>query len=110
MKYERFLRKRMNSNPKKGPIHFRAPSRIFWRTVRGCVPDLLIISTSDAGHDGIYMPCHHKPCKEVERPKPLSAFVFLALGAGLRGAVVWLQNGAAQDKARCSSSGEAEDL
>ncbi|CAL8468420.1 g7960 [Coccomyxa elongata] len=38
MKYERFLRKRMNSNPKKGPIHFRAPSRIFWRTVRGMVP------------------------------------------------------------------------
>ena len=37
MKYERFLRKRMNSNPKKGPIHFRAPSRIFWRTVRGYV-------------------------------------------------------------------------
>jgi large subunit ribosomal protein L13Ae len=35
MKYERFLRKRMNSNPKKGPLHFRAPSRIFWRTVRG---------------------------------------------------------------------------
>ena len=40
MKYERFLRKRMNSNPKKGPLHFRAPSRIFWRTVRGCVPHL----------------------------------------------------------------------
>jgi ribosomal protein L13 len=36
MKYERFLRKRMNSNPQKGPFHFRAPSRIFWRTVRGC--------------------------------------------------------------------------
>ena len=35
MKYERFLRKRMNSNPRKGPYHFRAPSRIFWRTVRG---------------------------------------------------------------------------
>ncbi len=37
MKYERFLRKRMNSNPQKGPFHFRAPSRIFWRTLRGCV-------------------------------------------------------------------------
>jgi large subunit ribosomal protein L13Ae len=35
MKYERFLKKRMNSNPRKGPFHFRAPSRIFWRTVRG---------------------------------------------------------------------------
>lgn len=35
MKYERFLRKRMNTNPVRGPFHFRAPSRIFWRTVRG---------------------------------------------------------------------------
>uniref|UniRef100_A0A7S0RPU1 60S ribosomal protein L13a n=1 Tax=Chlamydomonas leiostraca TaxID=1034604 RepID=A0A7S0RPU1_9CHLO len=38
MKYERFLRKRMNTNPVRGPFHFRAPSRIFWRTVRGMVP------------------------------------------------------------------------
>lgn len=35
MKYERFLRKRMNTNPTRGPFHFRAPSRILWRTVRG---------------------------------------------------------------------------
>jgi large subunit ribosomal protein L13Ae len=35
MKYERFLKKRMNTAPKKGPIHFRAPSRILWRTIRG---------------------------------------------------------------------------
>lgn len=35
MKYDRFLRKRMNTNPTRGPFHFRAPSRIFWRTVRG---------------------------------------------------------------------------
>lgn len=35
MKYMRFLRKRMNTKPSHGPIHFRAPSKIFWRTVRG---------------------------------------------------------------------------
>ena len=35
MKYMRFLRKRMNTKPSHGPIHFRAPARIFWRTVRG---------------------------------------------------------------------------
>ncbi len=35
MKYDRFLRKRMNTNPTRGPFHFRAPSRIFWRTLRG---------------------------------------------------------------------------
>ena len=37
MKYMRFLRKRMNTKPSHGPIHFRAPSKIFWRTVRGFV-------------------------------------------------------------------------
>jgi large subunit ribosomal protein L13Ae len=37
-KYERFLRKRHATNPKKGPIHFRAPSRILWRTLRGMIP------------------------------------------------------------------------
>ncbi len=37
-KYERFLRKKHNTNPARaGAWHFRAPSRIFWRTVRGCV-------------------------------------------------------------------------
>ncbi|KIY96173.1 60S ribosomal protein L13a-1 [Monoraphidium neglectum] len=36
MKYSRFLQKRHNTNPNRaGPWHFRAPSRIFWRTVRG---------------------------------------------------------------------------
>lgn len=38
MKYLRFLRKRMNTKPSKGPIHYRAPSRILWRTIRGMVP------------------------------------------------------------------------
>merc|ERR1719235_1577985 len=28
----------MNSNPKHGPLHFRAPSKILWRTIRGMVP------------------------------------------------------------------------
>ncbi|XP_044798595.2 60S ribosomal protein L13a-like [Bubalus bubalis] len=38
LKYLDFLRKRMNTNPSPGPYHFRAPSRIFWRTVRGMLP------------------------------------------------------------------------
>ena len=40
MKYMRFLRKRMNTKPSHGPIHFRAPSKIFWRTVRGFVKSI----------------------------------------------------------------------
>lgn len=30
-----FLRKRCPVNPTRGPFHFRAPGRIFWRVVRG---------------------------------------------------------------------------
>ncbi|XP_020622818.1 60S ribosomal protein L13a-like [Orbicella faveolata] len=35
LKYLDFLRKRTNTKPSRGPFHFRAPSRIVWRTVRG---------------------------------------------------------------------------
>merc|ERR1712113_410102 len=38
MKYERFARKRHLTQPRKGPYHFRAPSKILWRTLRGMVP------------------------------------------------------------------------
>ena len=35
VKFGAFLRKRMNTNPKKGPIHYRSPAKILW-----CVPQL----------------------------------------------------------------------
>merc|ERR1712013_682609 len=38
LKYLKFLRLRCNVKPQRGPFHFRAPSKIFWRTVRGMVP------------------------------------------------------------------------
>ena len=38
LKYHYFLRKRTNTNPKQGPIHYRSPSRMFWRTLRGMIP------------------------------------------------------------------------
>lgn len=38
LKYLAFLRKKCNVNPARGPYHFRAPSKIFWRTVRGMLP------------------------------------------------------------------------
>merc|ERR1712196_630986 len=28
----------MNTNPTKGPIHYRAPGRILWRAIRGMIP------------------------------------------------------------------------
>jgi len=41
VKYMAFLRKRCNVNPKRGPFHFKAPSKILWRTVRGMLPHKL---------------------------------------------------------------------
>lgn len=33
VKYAQFVKKRINTNPRRGPFHFRSPARIFWRTV-----------------------------------------------------------------------------
>jgi large subunit ribosomal protein L13Ae len=38
LKYHAFLRKKVATNPRRGAFHFRAPSKIFWRTVRGMLP------------------------------------------------------------------------
>lgn len=37
VKYAQFRKKRMNTNPRRGPFHFKSPARMFWRTVRGMV-------------------------------------------------------------------------
>jgi large subunit ribosomal protein L13Ae len=38
IKFAQFVKKRMNTNPRKGPIHFRSPARMLWRTIRGMLP------------------------------------------------------------------------
>lgn len=38
IRYWQFLKKRMNTNPARGPFHQRAPSKIVERTVRGMIP------------------------------------------------------------------------
>ena len=38
VKFSEFLNKWMNHNPKRGFVHYRAPSRIIWRTIRGMMP------------------------------------------------------------------------
>ncbi|KAJ3319991.1 60S ribosomal protein L16B [Blyttiomyces sp. JEL0837] len=38
LKYLIYLRKRCVINPARGPFHFRAPSRIFYRVIRGMMP------------------------------------------------------------------------
>eukprot|EP01082_Thalassiosira_pseudonana_P013843 g11579.t1 g11579 contig6:147083-147664(+) len=36
-KYAQFRQKRMNTNPGRGPFHFKSPARLVWRTIRGMV-------------------------------------------------------------------------
>ena len=38
LKFHEFLGKTRNTNPRKGHIHFRTPSRMFWRILRGMLP------------------------------------------------------------------------
>ncbi|KAL1915064.1 60S ribosomal protein uL13 [Calcarisporiella thermophila] len=38
LRYWQYLRKRCVVNPTRGPFHFRAPSRIFYKAVRGMIP------------------------------------------------------------------------
>jgi hypothetical protein len=85
MKYLRFLRKRMNTKPSHGPIHFRAPSKILWRTIRGCV------SNTCLDPSGFILP----------RPFWLVRF--------MRAAFV-LQDDSAQDQEGGGGSGEAQDV
>lgn len=33
-----YLRKRHNTNPTRGPYHYRAPSRMLFRVIRGMIP------------------------------------------------------------------------
>jgi large subunit ribosomal protein L13Ae len=37
VKYAQFRHKAMNTNPGRGPFHFKSPARIVWRTIRGMI-------------------------------------------------------------------------
>merc|ERR1712032_1424806 len=49
LKYLDFLKKRCNVKPSREPFHFRAPSKIFWRTVRGMTPHKSVERTPSRG-------------------------------------------------------------
>lgn len=51
-----FLRKRCNVNPARGPFHFRAPSKIFWKTVRGIIKIILKTIKIEMLHMITYLP------------------------------------------------------
>ncbi|KAL3936374.1 MAG: hypothetical protein SGBAC_008302 [Bacillariaceae sp.] len=37
VKYAQFRKKRMNTNPNRGPFHFKSPAMMAWRTIRGMI-------------------------------------------------------------------------
>lgn len=37
VKYAQFRKKRMNTNPSRGPYHFKSPAKMVWRTIRGMI-------------------------------------------------------------------------
>lgn len=53
-KYYQFKNKRMNTNPGKGPYHFRSPARIFWRTIRGMMPHTTTRGANALARLGVY--------------------------------------------------------
>jgi large subunit ribosomal protein L13Ae len=62
--FREFLGKSMNTNPRRGQFHFRTPSRIFWRTVRGMLPHKTPKGSAALGRlkvfEGIPFPYDHK--------------------------------------------------
>ena len=48
-KFAEFLRKRLLTNPRRTFVHYRAPSRIFWRSVRGMLPHKTAIGAAALG-------------------------------------------------------------
>lgn len=81
LKYLAFLRKRCNVNPKRGPYHFRAPSKIFTRVVRGMLPHKL-----KRGDDALMrLRCHEgvpPPYDKVRRKIAPPALRILKLSPG----------------------------
>ena len=64
LKLMEFLNKRRNTNPTRGHIHYRAPCRIFWHTIRGMLPHKTPRGAAALGRlkvfDGMPFPYDHK--------------------------------------------------
>ena len=96
VKFSEFLRKRLLTNPRRAFVHYRAPSRIFWRTVRGMLPHKISRGAEALGRlkvfEGVPAPYDTKNRQVVPdalRAVKLSSFrKFCTLGE-LSGEVGW---------------------
>ena len=73
LKFHEFLNKTRNTNPRKGHIHFRTPSRIFWRMVRGMLPHKTPKGSAALGRLKVFegIPFPYDPKKRVVVPDAL---------------------------------------
>ncbi len=64
LKFLDYLQKSKNSNPRRGAFHFRAPSRMFWKAVRGMMYHKTAKGKAALGRlkvfEGIPYPYDHK--------------------------------------------------
>jgi len=59
LKYATFKRKTNNVNPKHGPFHYRCPSKMFWRVVRGMVPHKTSRGAAALDRLKVFVGCPH---------------------------------------------------
>ena len=96
VKFSEFLRKRLLTNPRRTFVHYRAPSRIFWRSVRGMLPHKIAIGAQALGRlkifEGVPAPYDTKKREVVPdalRAVKLSSFRKYCTLGDLSGEVGW---------------------
>jgi large subunit ribosomal protein L13Ae len=73
VKFLAFLKKHVNTNPRRGPFHFRAPSKILWRAVRGMLPHKTARGAAALAHLKVFegVPPPYDKIKRVVVPQAL---------------------------------------
>jgi len=66
IKWYWYLKKRMNTNPRKGPYHYRSPARIIWRVIRGMLPHKTECGQAALGRIKVYEGIPH-PFDKLKR-------------------------------------------
>lgn len=75
VKYAQFRRKHMNTNPGRGPYHYRSPARLFWRSLRGMIPHMTARGKLALGRLATFegIPDAYQKVKRVVVPEALKA-------------------------------------
>jgi len=74
-KYAQFRRLHMNTNPGRGPFHFRSPARMLWRSVRGMIPHKTVRGQNALANLACFegIPAPYDTMKRVAVPEAVKA-------------------------------------